>query len=430
MIYQSPIRKLLEAYQGPDVGPDASSAKAAHRPGAATGERTSGLIAEFFTYSSTEAVEKTHQVSCELVGSFGDLHAEYAAIRTGAGIFDSPHRGTIQVTGPERKDFLNRMLTQELKDFSSGQARESFWLNRKGRIDADLLLMELGDHILLDVDITQLEQAIETLNQFIILEDVKLEDATEKYHHIAIHGKQAIAVIASASGDTQFTLENLQTKTISINSIEVIIVRRDQTGEIGLELIVPRDDAATVYEALIAEDNKSNKRVRPIGWFAFNTARIEAGTPLFNVDFAASNLPHETGVVNNRVSFTKGCYLGQEIVARIQSLGKPKRMLVGLRIKGDALPDAGAQVYKSDDEDSTIGVVTSSTISPMLGSAPIAFAHIAIVQAEVGNTVIVEAESDKVAATVCDLMFYKGSAEQKQIDMQTSNQTPTGESKA
>ncbi len=254
---------------------------------------------------------------------------------------------------------------------------------------------------------------------------MSLEDVTEKYHHIAVHGKHAIEVIASASSDAQFTIKNLQAKTISIDSIEVVVVRRDQTGEIGLELIIPRDDAASVYQSLLAEDDNSKKRIRPIGWFAFNTARIEAGTPLFNVDFAASNLPHETGIVDNRVSFTKGCYLGQEIVARMQSLGKPKRMLVGLRIKGDCLPGDGAQVFHPDNEDSSIGVVTSSTISPMLGAAPIAFAHIATAQAEIGNEVIVEAELEKVNATVCDREFYKGSVE----DTRTTNPTPADESK-
>jgi aminomethyltransferase len=147
---------------------------------------------------------------------------------------------------------------------------------------------------------------------------------------------------------------------------------------------------------------------RPAGWFATNTARLEAGTPYFRIDFGPTNLPHESGVLDSRVSFTKGCYPGQEVVARLQHLGKPKQKLVGLRIEGDLLPVSEAQVFAFVDGGSIgeqVGVVTSSGLAPMLGAASVAFAMIAVSSYADGTRVLVNAEGEQVAARVGPLRF-------------------------
>ena len=187
----------------------------------------------------------------------------------------------------------------------------------------------------------------------------------------------------------------------------VVAARRDQTGDAGVELFVPRESADTVWASLLAAPD-----VRPAGWFAYNTARIEAGTPLFNIDFGPTNLPHETGVLRDRVSFIKGCYLGQEIVARMESLGRPKQCLVGLRPAEDLLPVAGGQVFAPEDGGmgEQVGWITSSTVSPMLGAVPIAFGLVKSARAEPGTELVVNAEGAQTKATVCSLAFWsKGS---------------------
>ncbi|MCC7406605.1 MAG: aminomethyltransferase family protein, partial [Phycisphaeraceae bacterium] len=137
---------------------------------------------------------------------------------------------------------------------------------------------------------------------------------------------------------------------------------------------------------------------RGIGWMAYNTARIEAGSPLFHVDFGPDSLPHETAILSQAVSFTKGCYLGQEIVARMQSLGHPKRLLVGLRLPDDRLPIAGSQVLTADGQ--VVGAVTSSTLSPLLGQTAIALAVVKWGRHEPGTTLRVAAEGAIVDARV------------------------------
>jgi folate-binding protein YgfZ len=307
------------------------------------------------------------------------------------------------------------MVTQELKDLRDGIVKPTFWLNRKGRIEADLLLIELSDRMLVDVDVYRAAYTAETLSDFLFSEDVVIADVTGEFHHLAVHGPHAQRIVAAAAGDAS-PLDHMRAQSVSVAGVEVIVARRDQTGEVGLELIAPYGQAEKVWESLMEGDETQGSgghRMRPVGWFALNIARIEAGTPLYGIDFGPENLPHETGVLSDRLSFTKGCYLGQEIVARIESQGKPKQTLVGLRPTRDLLPIAGSPVYAPAEADARgsgpqVGMVTSSTLGPMLGSVPIAFAMVKASHAEPGATVIVSAEGEHVEATVGPLCFHPG----------------------
>jgi folate-binding protein YgfZ len=151
--------------------------------------------------------------------------------------------------------------------------------------------------------------------------------------------------------------------------------------------------------------------VRAIGWHAFNVARVEGGTPLFLVDWGREALPHETGVIARRVSFRKGCYLGQEVVARMESLGKPKQRLVAVRMNDDRLPVSGAEVHAETAGGEPIGRITSSSPAPMLGSACVAFAMLKYASGEPGTRVRVAAEGDWAVGTVQPaLRFLPGGA--------------------
>lgn len=402
------MRAAIEAFAESAITASAASAEAAAaRPGAAVGRRVESNV-EYIPYG---VGEQGAPAACEVLATLGDVELEYAALRRGAAIFDSPHRGTLMVTGSaaDRRDLLNRLVTQELKNLQAGQTREAFWLSRKGRIQADLFMIELGDRLVIDVDLHQSGGAAKTLADFIFSEDVRIAEASEDFHQVAVHGRLAGDVIKAACG---LALEPMQATRTSIADTEVIVARRDQTGEPGFAIIAPRDGAAAVFEALRQSDPAladARRRIRPIGWHAFNIARIEAGTPLMNIDFGSTNLPHETGVLRERVSFTKGCYVGQEVVARMENLGKPKQKLVGLRIGRDRLPVAGAQVFERSPEGDLgepIGVVTSSTLSPMLSAAPVAFAMIRTAHAGIGSQVLVNAEGESVEADVAPLRFW------------------------
>lgn len=361
-----------------------------------------------------------------LVEAFGPVPIEYAAIRTHAAAFDQPHRATLIMTGPDRLSFLNRMVTQELdpqgKEPGAGFApmtvRRSFWLNRKGRIDADLRLLDTGAETYIDVDIHAAQRTLEGLGNYIITEDCALLDATDRFHRLALHGPASASRLAEAAGDG--TLAEIlpdQVRRATIAGAEVLVDRGDLTGEIGLNLLIPVEHARAVYQRLVGDD-PARPTVRPIGWHAVNIARIEAGSPLYYVDFGPTSLPHEVGeeVLRDRVSFKKGCYLGQEVVARMQSLGHPKQRLVALRMPGatgSLLPASGpvstdqaqaitgTPVLPSDAADAQpVGAVTSSCVSPMLGDTPIAFAMVKWANSNPDTDLTLDLGNVRVAARV------------------------------
>jgi tRNA-modifying protein YgfZ len=338
-----------------------------------------------------------------LVETFGELELEYGALRKGCVVIDQPHRGVIEVTGSERLDFLNRMVTQELKGIGPLQSRPSFWLNRKGRIDADLRVIELGDRTLLDMDIHAVPRTLAGLNAFIITEDVTLKDVSEDTHRLALHGPTSAAALSLGDPPPGHAAR------VPFAGADVLIERADLAGEVGLELHIPAHQTLDVYTRLT--ETQAKGAPRPAGWHAFNIARIEAGTPLYNIDFGPASLPHETGVIRSRVSFTKGCYLGQEVVARMESRGHSKGRIVGLRFAADEprLPVAGAHIWSAAaPEGDPVGTITSSTPSPMLGAQPIAFAMLKHEFVAAGTAVMVDAEGERIAASVQEgLAFWK-----------------------
>jgi folate-binding protein YgfZ len=391
------------------------------RPGAATGGRTAAPAASFVPWGGAEP---RRQAACDLVATFGELEAEYAAIRKGAGLMDCPHRGTLLLSGRDRRDFLNRMLTQDLRDLGPGRARSAFLLNRKGRIEADLLVIDLEDRTLLALDIGCGPRTAQALAGFVFTEDVCVEDATEKMHHVALHGPEAIELLGRAAGQP-LGLGPGHAAQVTIRGATVIAAWDDATGGPGLEIVTARHDAQTVWDALLEAGDlpaaplgppggggDRRPRVRPVGWHAFNIARIEAGTPVFGIDFGTENLPHETGLLRERVSFRKGCYLGQEIVARTENLGRPKQALVGLRLRQERQPVSGAAIFDraggAGPDARPVGMVTSSAPSPMLGSVPVAFAMVRCDWTEPGTLVLVDAEGEPAEACVCPLRFLPG----------------------
>ncbi|MEM8836143.1 MAG: glycine cleavage T C-terminal barrel domain-containing protein [Planctomycetota bacterium] len=366
-----------------------------------------------------------------VVETFGEIEAEYAAVRRGCALLDTPHRSLIEVTGDERIEFLNRMLTQELAHLRPFAATDTFWLNRKGRIDADLRLVHFEERTLLTCDALVAAAAVESLESFVFAEDIAFTNHADRAHVLALHGTTAPVLLAKLAAHTAgppiADLGQGQACTATIAGHEVIIDRADLCAAPGFTItVLSVEHARVVYEHLVEvgsdpEDGQGLKsghpyRLRQAGWHAFNTARLEGGTPIFNLDFGPDSLPAETGLIDQRVSFTKGCYLGQEVVARMHALGHPKQTLVALKTKsidGEHPPEAeqpqtGQPIYKADDAEQAkpIGAITSSTRSPMLGDTSIAFAQVKWGSHEPGTDLIVRTDAGLAVATVQpDLAF-------------------------
>lgn len=408
MLHDSPLRDRHAAWAA-DQAARVPAVAAQDRPGAATGHRLAVEVA-YLPYATPEGVPV-----CELPEDFGPIEPEYAAIRRGAALFDAAQRGLILVRGADGPAFLQRMVTQDVSALTPGRSVAGFRLNRKGRIDADLLLVRLEAEgavplsVSLCVDAGKAAETASALSGFVFNEDVGIEDASASWHWLELHGPAAGRMLALAGAER--IPGRGEACLAALGGVPTLVVRADLLGETGWLLGLPREQTATVWDALIdlRDPLDPKRRVRPIGWNAYNIARVEAGTPFFQIDFGTSNLPHETGLVRERVSFRKGCYLGQEIVARMESLGRPKQVLVGLRPSRDLLPVAGSQVFERTADGAmgpAIGLVTSSTLAPMLGAAPIAFAMIKSTCAEMGTTVLVNAEGEQCEAAIAPLRSW------------------------
>lgn len=360
----------------------------------------------------------TSQNPVRMVASFGEIESEYAAIRKSAALIDLPNRATITIQGTDAFDFLKRMLTNDMTPLKNNQAVHAFLLNRKGLIQGDLLVIPTTDQsYLIDLDIFALETVLDTLNSFIIMDDITLSNITDTTHRLTLHGPNSFKILSDITTPVieDKTISDLKPNScaaLNFNSDQIIVIRNDSTGEPGLELIAPTEYIINLHEKLLETGEPLG--LRKLGWFAYNIARIENGTPLHLIDFGPDSRPHETGaLINTTVSFTKGCYPGQEIVARTQNLGHPAKILAGLKLLGEEVPPTGTPVYtgESDNEISLsneiIGAITSATPSPMLGNTTIALAVIKFDHAIPETKVIIGTAPTATPATVTKLPFYQ-----------------------
>ena len=338
----------------------------------------------------------------EIVSTFGEPQAEYAALHKACGLMDLAHRGVLELTGKDRLPFLNNLLTNETWSKSTkaclpaGAGAYAFLLQTTGRIVTDLNVIERGDRTYLELDARLVEPIRRALDRYLFADQVKLIDRVGALHELALHGPGAPAVLDAAVGSHATELPPMGSTQVTLFGADVTVWSDDVVGAPGLHLLVPADRVEHVWAELVNRFGglvgHAKRPLRPVGWAAFNTVRIEAGRPLFGIDFGPTVLPAEVGeaAFARAVSVTKGCYLGQEIVARMHARKQSARTLVGLRLDGEALPIAGAAVF--DDAGNQVGGLTSSTISPVQSRAAICFALVKRPFAVDGKIVQVPAE--------------------------------------
>lgn len=371
----------------------------------------------------------------QILTSYGEPKLEYAALHQRCGLVDSPWRGVLEVTGKDRHEFLGNLITNKTWDKASktgiaaGEGVRAFYLNLKGRVVADLTLIERGESLLIDMDRRLVGPLAKTLDRYVFSEKVGFVDRTATHTRLSLVGPGAAGIIYDAAGVDVSGLKPLQSRSATMFGAAVDVWRDDQTPAVGLQLLVANDAAAKVWQGLIDafadEGRESNKRrLRRVGWAALNAARIEAGRPMLGIDYESAPpsvpgkkkepeaeepaatkgiLAAETGQFETHVDVTKGCYLGQEIVARMHARKVVARQIVGFRMSGDALPVAGAAVFNAAGEQ--VGIVTSSTPSPVLSNACIGLALVKRPSFTVGTAVAIVADGAPKPATIVATPF-------------------------
>jgi glycine cleavage system T protein len=295
---------------------------------------------------------------------FGDPKGEYQAARSAAGLFDFSFRAKFTVSGPDRVSFLHNMLSNDVSRLAPGDGTYALLLNVKGQILADLRVYATDEPLIVDTDADLLDKVMSTLDRYIIMDDVSLAQLDVVAAMMA--GPHARTVIERTLAREVPPLDEFGHFETRVGDLSVRVVRASNTGDEGYELWVEKKDFIALWMALAGQisalGGTSVPAVIPCGTEALEMLRIEAGIPRCGVDFGEDTIPLEAGLLN-AISFTKGCYPGQEIVERSRSRGHVNWNLVGLLIDSPQPPPASAKLVDGTRE---VGEVTSACISPAL----------------------------------------------------------------
>ena len=303
------------------------------------------------------------------------------------------------MSGADRASYLQGLLTNEVVALNAGRGCYAAYLTPQGRMIADLFVYEIGDLMLLSTPPAVKDVVLGKLEQFIFTEDVKLGDVTGSFAQLAVVGPTAAAVLSAALDGAPDAALNALPEHGNLRATfaaqPVIVTRVTDTGEPGYDIYVERSHAEALRSALAAAGAAA------IDADTAEAIRIEAGVPRFGRDMDEDTIPLEAGIETRAISFSKGCYVGQEVIIRVlhRGHGRVARKLMGLRFDAGTVPPAGAAVRAGDRE---IGQVTSSARSPA-AKQPIALAYLHRDFLTPGTAVSV----DGAAAVVTELPFVQ-----------------------
>lgn len=331
--------------------------------------------------------------------SYGDELFEYSAARErGAGVIDLSSRGRFLVSGTEAVQFLNGLITNDMKTLAERRWMEAAFPNVQGRLIASVRVARLRDGFLLDTEAATRTQVLNTLQRFTLAGDFHVADITDQTVLLSVQGKIAIEIGSVLVGGMLDGIPKDGVDQIEWRQKQLTILRATHTSEDGFDLVANAEDAEAIWTALV------NAKGQPVGYDAFERLRIEAGVPRFGLDVDEGNVVTEA--LEDAVSYTKGCYIGQEIIARIKYRGHVAKKLVGMTLDRIMKVDNDPQIRSVDDKE--IGRLTSTSLSPHLGCT-IALGYVKYDYISAGTAVKISSGAGEVAAKVVDLPFIRGS---------------------
>jgi folate-binding protein YgfZ len=310
-----------------------------------------------------------------------ELDAQYRQLREECGLVEEAGRGFLVVKGPEAPDYLQGQLTNDIEALEPGDGAYAALLDRKGHMQADMRVLRPGEEmeLLLDLEPEGLEAARRHLQMYKIGREVEVSDESGAHSLLSLIGPRAVEIAGTAA------LPENACETTTTGGVQCVAVGTAT----GIDLIFATAKREHVLDALLSAGAVE------VSAEAAEILRIEAGRPRFGAEMGTATMPAEAGIVEQAVSFTKGCYIGQETVARLHYKGKPNRHLRGLRFSAPARP--GASLHLGEKE---VGSVGSAAVSPAFGPVGLAILRR---EAEPGATLAVG--EDGVTAEVVALPF-------------------------
>jgi folate-binding protein YgfZ len=344
-----------------------------------------------------EGVEFTSYQGCDLPICFTSPDREYAAIKDHAGLLDLSWNSVIEVAGRDRVRFLHGIVTNDIKALKAGEGCYTAMLNAQGKTLADMQFYCLPDTFWCIAGRDLAEKIVANLRKYIIADQVDVQDQSERFGMLGVQGPGSLAFLQSL-GTLPDTIDLFNHFQAMIAGKEIHICTVDRTGRGGFDLIIPTHNLEESWDFLAEAGKKAN--VYPVGFTALNMHRIEAGIAWYGVDVEESNLPIEARM-ESAISYKKGCYLGQEIIARATYRGHLNRKLLGVVLEGIEPAAKGDKILHDEKE---AGWATSSIFSPVL-QKPVMMGYLRREAWEPGTKVQVEHQGRIIEGAVVELPF-------------------------
>ena len=296
----------------------------------------------------TPATRLASYRGAESTANFGNTATEFRALLAGAAVFDMSWQAKLIFSGRDRVRWMNGMVTNNIRDLAVGHGVYCFLLTPQGHNQGDLVAYNRGDYLLATTDLEQAPKITATLQRYIIMDQVEIADISDKLSTVGLAGPKAAETLAQAEIDAA-QLEAGQVVDLDWRGLGISVARSAHPLMDAYEVWVARENVEKVREGLIASE------ATPVGSDAVEMFRIVRGVPRYGVDLRERDLPQETNQ-QHALNFTKGCYIGQEIVERIRARGNVHRTFLGFEVEGDP-PQAGTKI-RSNDKD--VGEITSA----------------------------------------------------------------------
>jgi folate-binding protein YgfZ len=293
----------------------------------------------------------------KLPKAYTNFTTEYQAASDDVAVHDISYIGRLQTTGPDALDLINRLSTNEVGSLQAGQGAPTILTTDRGRIVDLIGVVNIGDHILLITSANARRTVIEWLDKYTIMENIVVEDVTSSTTMIAVVGPGSPALLESIGCNSLRTLPPYHTLFCNIAGHQVRVIRRFLGDLPSFDLLFPPNSASAVWQHLI------NSGVTPMGEEAYESVRVRYGVPLLEREMGESYNPLEAGLIG-AIDFSKGCYIGQEVIARLDTYSKVQKYLAKLRFSRGLAIGEGTTLLHNDR---TMGNVTSVTIIPTTG---------------------------------------------------------------
>jgi aminomethyltransferase len=332
---------------------------------------------------------------------YGKAESEHTAVRQGVGIADLSHRGRLSVTGDDRIKWLQSIISNDILPLKPGQGLYSSFLTHKGKMLTYFRVYMLAESLMLE-DVGEIgETTFQSLRKFLLYgTKAKMENCADSWGLLLVSGPKAPDLIKMAFGADVSGLKPISFITHEVAGQQALLIRTEETGEVDIEVLIPADGVVPAWDLLWSAGLPMG--LKPFGTEAREMLRVEAGLPKAGPDLNEEIVPPEANLEGKAFSLSKGCYPGQEVVARMDTYGSVRRRLVGLALKDPVIPPKGAKLFSGDRE---VGWLSSAVRSPSVGSV-IAFGFPLRDFSKPGTALTVDIDGQRHDATVQALPFY------------------------